>query len=193
MLCCIEESGTDWSTVFASVGSVFVAIAALVISYLQFNKTLKNSNSKDERDEIYKKLNEFYGPLIQLRKKSYNIYQIYKVEYVKEDPEFSTLTYLLKGNKFKGNGDVLIREIISIGRQCEKLIQSKAGLIDDHYLTSDLLPKAITHYRILYLAYHGFLKGEQEKYKQYTFPHELDAYLEKRKSELIGRLSKLNG
>lgn len=179
----------DW---IIGLGPSLVAIIAIWVTYQQWLKGFRHSKSKDERDEIYKRLNEFYGPIMQLRKKSFYIYKIYKEKYVAIDPDFSTLTYLLSGKTFSGNDDILLKEVIKIGHQCEKLIQKKAGLIDDSKLSSDLLPRAITHYKILNLAYSGHLQGEVEKYKQHTFPTELDEHLERRIAELQGRLATLN-
>ena len=68
----------------------------------------------------------------------------------------------------------------------------KAGLIDDSNLRLHVLPRATAHFFLLRLAYGGLLKNEAVKYKDLTFPSELDNLLEKRKKELEERLETLN-
>src|SRR5882672_12497047 len=105
--CCSQPiQQTDLMTVFSSVGAVLVVIFAIVFSYFQFKKGLDANKSKEQRDEIYKKLNDFYGPVLQLRKKSSNIYHILSERFKKDKPNFRVLTYLLEGGVFTGNDDV---------------------------------------------------------------------------------------
>jgi hypothetical protein len=68
--------------------------------------------SKEERDEILKKLNTFYGPFKELRTQSKLLYDRFEVElkqkYEPAGHRFSTLRYLLEGNKFGGQDEELI-------------------------------------------------------------------------------------
>jgi len=136
-------------------------------------------------------LDEFYGPFYQLRKKSNLIYEKFREKY-NSDPDFSTLTYLLDGKKFSANEEELLKEIIKIGEECEKLIHSKAGLIDDQNLRTNVIPRASTHFLILRLAHNGNLVGDVIKFKSHVFPKELDGLIEKRRGELEKQLTLLN-
>lgn len=190
--CYQESKGFDWTTLIAPIISLIVAIGAMIFSYRQFKKGIYAERQKEERQEIYKKLNDFYGPLIQLRQKSNLLYQQFSKEYRVIDPNFATLTYLLNGGKFDGNDKVLLEEILELGKKCETLIHSKAGLIDDSDLRNNIIPRATTHYLILRLAYNSKLQGEAEKFKDLTFPRNMDELLEKRKKTLELRLEELN-
>jgi hypothetical protein len=191
--CCAQATQeTDWVTVFSSVGAVLVGIFAIIFSYFQFKKSLDANKSKEQRDEIYKKLNDFYGPLLQLRKKSSAIYKLISGRFKEKDPNFRVLTYLLEGNSFDGNDNVLVKEIISLGEQSERLIHEKAGLIDDARLRTSVIPRATTHFLILRLAYNKALEGDSHKFHNLTFPRELDELLEKRRKELEEQLRELN-
>lgn len=197
LLCCncgtsVVESAFDWGKFLISMGPVLVGILAIVFTNVQTNKNLNSKKVEEKRQEIYKKLNDFYGPLLQLRKKSNRLYQKFSESHKTTNNQFRTLTYLLDGNTFRGNDETLLKEIIDIGEQCEKLIQEKSGLIDDSHLRTEVLPKATTHFLILRLAYNGALKGDSAKYKDLTFPSDLDNLLEKRKSELEAELRELN-
>jgi hypothetical protein len=183
---------TDWVNVISSTGAVTVGITAIVFSFFQFEKSLEAEKMREERKEIHTKLDEFYGPLLQLRMESKKLYQKFSSKFRAKDPNFATLTYLLNGYKFIGNDTILLREILKIGEECEKLIHNKAGLIDDSYLRTNIIPQAATHFLILRLAYSGVLKGDAEMYKDLVFPDEIDRLLEKRKKELEERLMALN-
>lgn len=196
LLCCnclAKAAVTDWKVIISSLGAVFVGSLAIIISYFLSKKTLNARKREEEIKGISQKLNEFYGPLLQLRMKSNKIYQIFSKKHRAKDEHFATLTYLLKGTKFTGDDDALLKEIISIGKQCEELIHNKAGLIDDSKLRTEILPRATTHFLLLRLAHAGTLSGtDLEMYKDLTFPRELDELLEKRKKELEDMLNKLN-
>ena len=56
-----------------SFGPVIVGVVAIFFTYLQFKKTLDARKREEEIREIDNKLNSFYGPLIQLRKKNQNL------------------------------------------------------------------------------------------------------------------------
>lgn len=185
-------SSFEWTNFVASAGAVLIGILAIVFSYFQLLKTLRSKKIEDERNEIYKKMNEFYGPLIQLRKKSYLLYQLFANKNKTADNEFKTLSFLLDNNTFDTNDKILLEQIISIGDRCSKLIESKAGLIDDETLRTEIIPKANTHYMIIRLAYEGAIKGEKEKFERFTFPSEIDDLLENRYKNLQQRLNELN-
>lgn len=98
----------------------------------------------------------------------------------------------MDGHEFVGNDKVLLEEIVKIGKECEDLILTKSGLIDDELLRVDLLPKAAAHYYILRMAFQGTIKGDTERLEDYVFPQEFDFYIERKNEELEKRLIALN-
>ena len=90
------------------------------------------------------------------------------------------------------NDQVLLAEIIKIGRLCERLIQSKAGLIEDENLRTIWFPAAAKHYLIIRLAYNGSLKGALELYQDSTFPDGISILIEHRITALKKELEDLN-
>jgi hypothetical protein len=162
--------------------TTIVGLSALVLSFWFNKQSLKQKNSDDERKEIYKKLNDFYGPFQQLRKKSQLLYD----QFAKEEKDkhkahgerFKTLLFLLEGNKFTGNDENLLTEIITINKQLEDIIINRAGLIDDEELRNKIFPKFITHAFIIRLAKEGTLSGNNENFINLTFPSEIDEKIE---------------
>ncbi|MBZ4040947.1 MULTISPECIES: hypothetical protein [Flavobacterium] len=187
-----KETSLDWLTIFTTVSPIIIGLVALLLSYFQMVKTLNAKKEDEERAEIRKKLDEFYGPILQLRMKSNLLYQKFNEEYRAVDSNFSTLIYLLNSHVFSGNNKILLEEIIKIGELTEKLIHEKAGLIDDTNLRTIVLPRATTHFLLIRLAYAGALTGDLDRFKTLTFPKDLDLLLEKKKKELEERLKKLN-
>lgn len=183
------EMGWNW---LGDLAPSVVALMALFFSFYQLWLNSKLKKKEIRRGEIYKKLNEFYGPFAHLRKKSDILYNKFQEDYRKKDPHFSTLRYLLKGHKFSPNENSLLEEIIKIGAECESLIYEKSGLIDDEILSKDLIPKASTHYLLLRLAYNGGLNGDITKYADSTFPIQIDVELARRKRELEHELKMLS-
>lgn len=183
-----SDSGTDWAAIISSFSAVIVGIVAIYYSYRQFTRTLEEKKEEERRKDIYTKLNEFYGPLLQLRKKSNLLYEKFKANFILQDPNFSTLTYLLQGNTMTGNDKVLLDEIIKIGEQCEALIHNKSGLIDDDNLRNLIIPKVTTHFLVLRLAYNNVLIGDSSKYTDLVFPRNFDFLIEQRIKQLESTL-----
>jgi hypothetical protein len=169
-----------------------IAVITIWLSHRQFRKTLKSRVVEDERKEIYKKLNDFYGPLLQLRKKSEKLYRLFSKRLGKEGENFRTLNHLLEGKEMTENEKVLLEEIIKIGEKCEDLIHQKSGLIDDRELRNNILPRLTTHLLIIRIAFEGKLKNHTDEFNDLAFPREVDDLLEEKIQHLQKRLKELN-
>ena len=187
-----DEIAECVSWVFSVLGPILVGLAGLWIGYRQYKKTLEARLKELERNEIYKKLNEFYGPLLQLRKRSNLLYAQFKNTLVSENPNFNTVAYLLEEKTLTSNQKAILTEILNIGKACEDLIDNKAGLIDDEVLRTDTIPNFMVHLLIIRLAYTGGLVGEASEFKKYSFPTELDEKLNGKIESLGSRLTELN-
>jgi len=170
------------------IGPIVLGIAGMILGYYFQRSQLKQKQREDERKEIYKKLNEFYGPFQQYLGKSAELYKRFTAP---RPAGFRTLIALLEGEEFEGNDAVLLNEIIEITERLEQLILSQSGLIDDKELR-DLLAKAGAHFRILRLAYDGALTGEVERFGDYVYPRELGPKIEEQIDKLRARLDELN-
>jgi hypothetical protein len=187
---------TSPSTFWFTLAATAISLAAVIFGFLSTRLTLRANNQKDRKSEIYKILNDLYGPFNQLRQKSSLLYDKFKIGKAPNhtDGHFSTLLYLLAHGgamQLDSNDQAILKEIIEIGNQCEKLIYDKAGLIDDEALRLIWLPKAATHYLIIRLAYQGALNGHVANFTDSTFPQEIDALLEIRIEKLHEELGGL--
>ncbi|MFC1976364.1 hypothetical protein ACFLXQ_08185 [Chloroflexota bacterium] len=170
------------------IATVVLGFLGMILGYSFQRLQLKLKQREDERKEIYKKLNDFYGPVQQYLRKSEVLYK----RFASTRPDgFRTLVALLEGEKFEGNDAVLLEQIIEIIVEVEKLILTQGGLIDDREIR-DLFAKAGTHFRILQLAYHGKLKGDVERFEGYVYPRELNQVIEDEIQKRKARLDELN-
>ena len=183
----METTQLSWIGYIQILGPMLVGLAGVALAFYTSYMTLKTKKHDDERNEIYKKLNDFYGPFEQLRMKSRRLYALF-VQSKGED--FRTLTALLKGEKFNANDKRLLEEIVSIDKKLENLIIEKSGLIDQGEIR-DLLARAATHFSIISQAYEGKLKGEPDRFKEYVFPRELDEKISEKINSLKNRLVEL--
>lgn len=198
----VESTFNIWKFI-QDLGPTVVSIIAVLVTLWVTNKTLKSQTAQnlktlnaqkdiETRQSIQKKLNEFYGPLIQQRIKSSKLYDKFSAKYRAIDENFSTLIYLLSNYHFEGNDKILLEQIIQLGEDSERLIQEKSGLIDDPQLRLEILPRATTHFLLIRLAYKGDLKGNSDEFKDLTYPRELVSRLEERKTRLEEDLENLN-
>lgn len=170
------------------LGPIIVGLVGILLGYFFNIRMLRQQRHDDEREEIYKKLNAFYGPLQQHLGK---VYELYKVFTVSRDSEFRTLKALLNGEKFKGIDKVLLEEILDIDAKMEKLIASQSGLIDTADMRQ-LLAEASAHFRILRVIYDKGIQEDTPRFDTYVFPRELDEKVECEISRLKTRLEELN-
>lgn len=182
----------NWIQFTATLGTILVGMVSLYFSYRMNKKTLLKKGQEDEQREIYKKLNEFYGPLSLLRGKSKRMYEIFSQRFKAENPDFRTLNFLIEKGKrglFKDER-VLLEGIIQVGEKIENLVIEKSGLIDDLEL-SDQLKRLITHTSILRLAFEGLLTSKPDSYNDNTFPRDLDNRIEEKIVQLKKKLDEL--
>lgn len=189
--------------ILVSLGPIIIGILSIVLSY-SYNRKLFGYNEKalyqksleDEKKEIYKKLNDFYGPFLQLRRKSALLYDQFaksqKEKLLAEGRRFRTLPALLEGQTFKDNDAILLKEIIAINKQLEDLIVNKAGLIDDNELRNEIIPRFNAHVLLIRLAAEGQLKDSNNSFDHLTFPNELDGKVEAKIKSLSQSLQDLN-
>ena len=170
-----------------ALGSLLIALISVIVNFLIVRGQQRSKNLEARRAEIYKKLNSFYGPMMQLRHKSKQLHDRFK-----NGENFRTLPRLLEEYKFKANDKVLIDEIIDIGEKCENLIQEASGLIDEKMLRTVHLPKASKHFFIIRMAHQGKLKQESERFSEDVFPTEIDHILEIRFEELQNELDEID-
>ena len=198
----VESTLNIWKFI-QDLGPTVVSIIAILATLWVTNKTLKSQDAQnlrnlnaqkdiETRKLIQKKLNEFYGPLIQQRKKSSQLYAKFSAKYRVLDENFSTLSYLLNNNNFEGNDKIMLEQIIKLGEDSEHLIHEKSGLIDDSELRLEILPRATTHFLLIRLAFKGDLKGNSDEFKDLTYPKELVNKLEERRASLMEELKNLN-
>lgn len=157
----------------------------------QFNLT----KSKEEKDEIIKKLNTFYGPFKELRTQSRILYgkfaTVLQLQYRKDTGvRFRTLRYLLEGKKFTGQDDEIFTEILKNGRKQLELIETQSGVVDRPEL-QELLGKLCAHIRLLQLAYDGKLSGPASSFEDIVFPLAIDGAIESAVLRLQDRMAEL--
>ena len=216
-------------TVFAALVSASALLAVNIITQIvqiransrtqeHNKKVLADKKLEEKRKEIYKKLDDFYGPFQQYLGKSSELYQIFIAG---KPAGFRALTYFLDRNQlYDGkrielteNDKAIFAEILSVGKQIEKLVLSKAGLVDDPTLRQDgspatgdaavtdvsrirkngLLAVLTTHLFVIRLAYEGKLTGQVDVYKNYVFPRDLPPIIEDNIARLNQELDTLNG
>jgi|GEM_PF-464258 len=154
------------------------------------------SKSKEERDEINKKLNGFYGPFKELRTQSKILYGKFALKVIPEylkatGTRFRTLRYLLEGRTFDAQDTQILDQILKIGQEQMKLIESQMGLVDKPEL-QDLLGTLAAHVRILQLASDKKLTGPPDAFEDILFPLAIDGAIESAVLRLQDRLKELS-
>ncbi len=196
-----NSTSTTNTVEFSAIYSAFITAGVVflvgILTFLYNRASLAESKRKERRGSITKKLNEFYGPLNSYLKITVAFNDLLK----KNKPQnFRTLIHLLNPSRTYENNQTIdwsesdkkiIAEIIDIEKKIEELVNSKSGLIDDSE-QADLLAKAITHFRILRLAYNGEISGGVERFESYVYPRELDTSVEKKIKALKEELDKIS-
>lgn len=186
-------------------GPVVVGLGGIVASFLGSLVVLNNQRiqndrhnqankrqfalmkSKEERDEIIKKLNLFYGPFKELRVESKILYGKFLQ---RRGQPFRTLRHLLEGKNFVDQEARLLTQILLINQKVLALVEQHCGVVDKPEL-QELLGKLTAHIRVLQLAANGELTGPADAFDDIVFPLEIDGAIESAILRLQDRLKEL--
>lgn len=176
----------------ALAGAAGALVGAVVVGRYQkraLDQSHEEKRREEERADIYRKLNEFYGPVSVLLYESEMWHALFK-----HGADFRTLIDLIDGHRFTGDNKVLLDEIMRTTDQISAFIVEKGGLVEEEPSDlTELLSKARTHYRLLRLAADRKLTEDAERYAGYVYPKTLDSAIRSRKAQLEARLRALNG
>ena len=200
-----------------AVAASAVAVVTLVITAVYRARELKERRRGERRAEIKTRLYEFYGPLAA----QLNVLTALHRLLAADKPEgFNALDYLLDPYQEYSTGGSkkkrvvlsdldrrLLEEIVAAGMQVEALVLAKAGLAGDGELLfppaaeGKLLPAAVegespfadalTHFRLLRLAYNGRFEGDPTQYQDYSFPRAFEALIREKMRALHHELEGL--
>lgn len=156
---------------------------------------LELSKSQDERTEILRKLNTFYGPLRESRMESVIFYRKFAIglqdEFRLKNQRFRTLRYLLENGRFEKQDQELLNQILARNERILSLIETQSGVVD-HPELQTLLGKLGAHIRILKLASEGKLTGPSSAFEDIVFPLAIDGAIESATLRLQDRLKELS-
>jgi hypothetical protein len=201
-----SESLKVWGPMLVGLVAAFLAFTGqLILIWRQrqqseklnelTRKQLELSKSKEEREEIHRKLNTFYGPFKELRTQSKLLYRKFADSHRQaakaSGQKFRTLQHLLQGNFFQGQDAELLSQILKIDQELLKLIEAQSGVVDKPEL-QELLGKLGAHIRILQLACDGKLSGPTNLFTDIVFPLPIDGAIESAILRLQDRLRELN-
>jgi SAM-dependent methyltransferase len=203
-----------WGPVFVGLLLAFTSILAVIAGFCNSYMLLRTqrrqielqdkaqtrqyllSKSKEERDDIIRQLNSFYGPFKELRTQSRLLYTKLSIGRWQETEGTTmkrgsrTLKNLLDGFQYNSQQLELLAQILSIGKELLKLIESQMGVVDRPAL-QDLLGKLGAHIRILQMAYEKKLTGPSDAFEDIVFPLEIDGAIESAILRLQDRLNSL--
>lgn len=144
-----------------------------------------------EAEYIQEKLDKFYGPFILESEANHLMAQDLRSR--QTDPGNYRLLDKLFDECWReslGPGDkALVHEICQTGERLAGIIKEHCGLADANLLP--YISRAISHFRILNLAYEKKLGNDSGPYLRYVYPKNLDPVLRQELSRLQDRLALL--
>jgi hypothetical protein len=161
-----------------TLGVLFVTVLVQLFTVYKSWKDLSNQQrlflegqNLKERDDIRYKLNNFFGPIRELRAESRILYDVFalreKEEAEKSGSHFRTVTHLTDGKPFSDQDQALLKEIIELGKKQLELIEEEGWAVTNLHLT-ELLGELGAHIRILIMAYESKLNGMSGEIKKVT-------------------------
>ena len=206
-----------WVGVISVLSTLIVCLITISNTRRNHKELMISKQREERRKEIYKQLNDFYGPFqlyLNTSKELFNVLSNNKPE------NFRTLTYLINRNQeYMVNGnkvtiqldnteEIILDQIVQMGDNMSVLIIEKAGLIDNVKLrynyTSNpqytdveiskngLLAFANAHFLFMKLARLEKLGNNASKFSTYVFPRELPDVIETEIQKLKKELEELN-
>lgn len=210
------------SKIIATIISSGVVLLGLLINMIknkkEFRKTQKNlvhnldyERVKERRDKLQNELDNFYIPLNSYLQRSKSIYITFKKN---KHEDFRTLDYLLDRSitydgepvDWNKNDDVILKRILEVGKEIEKLIISEGALIQAEELKGvykpssgfdkaeypeglSLLDLTLEHLGYIRDAYEGNIANDI-RFKKFVYPRELNSIVENKIEEVRSLISK---
>lgn len=184
-------TGKDWATLLTGLGGLLgVCVAALAIwsnGRSSRATTIQKANEK-ELDSLRSKLDDFYGPYLQLSKTNQLIANDFKSRH--SSPEHMRILLLLLDpawkQNFKSGDQAFIEEILAIDGKLLDLIQDKSGLTSS--VIQEYLWRAASHFRIIKLAFDGRLENDPQRFIHHVYPKQLDEIIDLEIQRIRGRI-----
>lgn len=150
--------------------------------------------TKEQREEIISKLNQFYGPFKECRMQSSVLYSKFALKEKSEartsGKEFRTLKHLLAQKHLSRWDQLLLNEILDLGNKQVALIEKYLGLVDKPEL-QELLGKLCAHEKMMQLSVRSPSNAALSNFDDITFPLEIDGAIESAILRLQDRLQEL--
>lgn len=184
-------TGKDWAALLGGLGGLFgsaVAAIAIVSNGRTSRGTTIQKANEAELESLQSKLDNFYGPYLQLSSTNRLIATDLK-QHRAGGADMRVLLMLLDP-KWKDGfspGEVaLIEEILAIDAKLLELIQEKSGLVSA--TVQPYLSRAAGHFRIMKLASEGKLDNDTDRYAHYVYPRQLAEVIDLEIARIHGRI-----
>ncbi len=173
-------------TITAAIIGAAVAFTGIIFNI--FNARILRINSN--RQEIYKKMNGFYGPMKILLNECQQLFEAFAYEH--KEVDFTTLHFLLEGkhDQLSKTDHELLKSIIQLGIKMENIIETNSSLIDNQLLFEMLVDLAV-HYKTVRMAYFRQIEPTEKNkdiFKDKAFPeiisHAIQMYFDLYKADL---------
>ena len=166
------------------LATVIVNLVTIYKSWSEIKNQRKlfvENQNINEREDIRYRLNNFFGPMQELRVESRTLYDVFALkekEYAeKSNIPFKTVRYLIEGKTFSSHDQALLEEIVEIAKKQLELIEKEGWVVKNIHLT-ELIGKLGAHIRVLLMAYEHKLDGMLEELEHLVFPLEIDGALD---------------
>jgi SAM-dependent methyltransferase len=188
------------STIVTDVGQLLVIIAGVVGVYKIFQeikhqkRLLVEGHKSKERDDIQRRLKDFYGPFRIIRSESRTLYSYFalaeKEAQKNKGQYFRTLRYLTEGNELSTQDIAILDEILFLGQKQLDLVEKEGGAVTNANLL-ELLGLLGAHIRALLLAASHKIDGFGDQLETLVFPLEVDGAIESEVMKLQDRYQEL--
>lgn len=182
----------SWGPVIGAFVSFLAALATAIVSYRAVSGTLWQKTNESEIKQLTKKLDEFYGPFLQLAASNKLVSDDLRAKIMPKDQDYRLLIYLLNKpwrDHLTAYEKAVVDELCTNAGELDRLIQRNAGMVDTALLP--YLARASAHFRMLQRAYRYELGTDAEPLKPYVYPRPLLPVLELEKQRITSRLDAL--
>lgn len=156
----------DYLKIIASFLSIIIAGIAIILGQGFYNR------KKEYIRYLENKLNEFHRPISQALLTSSMLYDVLKED---KPDDFRALKDLIEKKKdaFNKTDMKIIKEIVEVGSEIEKIIEEHSG----HILreeTREQVGQLARHLRIFRMVVENNIDNYSEKFKKFTYPRNVN-------------------
>lgn len=176
------DSLLEYLNALSGLLSTSAAVGAALVGLGLYNRR------RDQLQALEAQLNAFHRPMLQSLKASEDLHAALVMH---RDKEFRVIVALLENRRqFSETEQMVIREIVAVGRRIETLVDERSGALEDETLRAPL-GELVRHIRMFRWVAEECKRGDKKLIGAFVYPRNVNTQIRNEYERLSAKLSEV--